>query len=232
MELAEINLSGPVGNETRRVWYEPVAEPEAVPLCLFLDAELYLDRVEAANVIDQLRGVGRFKRHRCVFVSSGSSALRHRDYTCHAGYTRFLTECVVPEFGRSATSMHTLVGLSLSGLAAAFVALQHSAIFSTAICQSPSAWWEREWLRRHLPGAKRTAARFWISVGDGETESDVRHAPTNMYQGAPQLDSCRRLAESLRAIGADVRFNQFAGGHDTACWRAELPDALMWAGEI
>jgi pimeloyl-ACP methyl ester carboxylesterase len=36
-----------------------------------------------------------------------------------------------------------LAGLSLSGLAAAYAATRHPAVFRAAVCQSPAFWWER-----------------------------------------------------------------------------------------
>ncbi|CAM5452935.1 enterochelin esterase [Streptomyces californicus] len=41
------------------------------------------------------------------------------------------------------------------------------------------------------------------------------------------LGENRRLRNVLRARGYDVRYGEFNGGHDYACWRGGLADGLV-----
>jgi hypothetical protein len=60
---------------TRTVWVaNPSAEPAKV-CCVFLDAELYIDRLRCEDFID--KSITR------VYVSSGKPNDRHIDYTCN-----------------------------------------------------------------------------------------------------------------------------------------------------
>ena len=186
------------------------------PLCLFMDGEYYLDHVGARAAVEAL-GLS------AAWVSYDSPASRHVDYTCSERYARFVTQELLPWLGEE---IRVVAGLSLSGLAAAHLALEHPGRFPRAICQSPSAWWSEERLAEAVRARGGGPVPAWISVGDQEIESDLRHPPSDMYQGATQVDSCRRLAE---AWGPSARFSIFEGGHDPACWARELPEALRWA---
>jgi enterochelin esterase family protein len=167
-----------------------------------------------------------------VFVSHGDAALRHRVFACSADFSGFIVEELLPELRRRFPTLapggHQLLGLSLSGLAAAHLALTHPDHFPAAVCQSPSFWWNDEAFRRQLLPAGTSRPRLWVSVGNQETTAGVAHPPTGLYQGTCQLDSCRRTADDLRQAGYAVAFREYDGGHDLAPWIAELPDALRW----
>jgi enterochelin esterase family protein len=216
----------------RRIWSAGVRTGVPAALLLFLDAELYLERVSAAQVVRQLEDEGRIPHVVSAFVSSHDRTARHADYVCDLGYSRFLSEEVVPFVGARHPEVNpervVLIGLSLSGLAAAHAALT-TGRFAAAICQSPSFWWDNERLASSLPDAGSTSAAFWVSVGDRETESEVSHPPSGLFQGPSQRDSCERGAAALRAAGYRVSHRVFQGGHDPACWRDDLALALPWA---
>jgi enterochelin esterase family protein len=122
-----------------------------------------------------------------------------------------------------------LAGLSLSGLAAADVATRYPAVFRAAVCQSPSFWWQRGRFAAQLPAATPTGPEFWISVGSRETETGMSHPPSGLRQELTQLAGCELAAAALRAKGYHVSYREHDGGHDPACWRADLSLALPWA---
>jgi enterochelin esterase family protein len=163
-------------------------------------------------------------------LSSLDAAQRHIEYTCHEPFADFLGLDLVVwiEQNLGKHERYWLCGLSLSGLAAIYTALRHPQVFSGAIGQSPSAWWNREWLTKSLPQLAPITGRFWISVGDRELDECVSHPPTGLYQEVNQLDSCRNLSQQLTANGADLKHVEFAGGHDPQCWARELSDALQF----
>lgn len=158
---------------------------------------------------------------RCAWLHSGDPPDRHRDLTLSEDFLRFLEREVLPRLG----AIDVVVGLSLSGLAAAHASFRRPHLFPRAVCQSPSAWFDDERLVRELRDAGGADAPAWISVGRGEVEHGVSHPPTGLFQGTSQLDACGRLAE---AWGPTARFAPFDGGHDFACWSAELVEALSW----
>jgi enterochelin esterase-like enzyme len=165
-------------------------------------------------------------------VSHGGAAARHDDFVCRPEYNAFLRDEVLPSLEADRDQAPPLlVGLSLSPLAAAFAVLACPAAFLRAVCQSPSAWQNGEWLARRAAGGPGRAGRYDLGVGSEETEADVRHAPSGMLQGTSQVESVRRFAAELERQGHQVRMWTIAGGHDPACWTEDLPAALAWATE-
>lgn len=215
----------------RRLWIDRRTAAPA-RLLVFLDAELYLERVQAVEVVRQLEENGVIPPVASVFVSNNGADSRHADYVCDRDYARFLTDELLPFiFGRHPqmpSDQVVLVGLSLSGLAAAHAAIV-TGRFRAAVCQSPSFWWEQERFAATLPRPGNPAAAFWVSVGDLETESGVSHPPSGIFQGTNQRDSCDRGSAALRAAGYVVSHRVYHGGHDPACWREDLALALPWA---
>jgi enterochelin esterase family protein len=121
-----------------------------------------------------------------------------------------------------------IAGLSLSGLAAAYAATRHPAVFRAAVCQSPSFWWERGRFADELPAATQAGPQFWICVGSRETEAGLSHPPSGLRQGLTQIAGSLSAAAALRAKGYDVSYREYAGGHDPGCWRDDLSLALPW----
>lgn len=225
MELFEQTIvSAQLGSE-RKLWVEV---REAARLCAFLDGELCRDRVGAPSIVDRLRSQGLWLDTRCVFVSSGDPAARHRDFVCQGFYNGFLLDELLPQLGASRPVY--LVGLSLSGLAAVYAGCCQPRAFAGVISQSPSAWWNDQWVVHWASEQRLEGLRMWLSVGSRETGEDLRHEPSRMHQRSSQLEAVPRLAAAMPPRGAEVRFEFFEGGHDPACWAAELPAALAWLG--
>lgn len=205
MEQREI--TSPAVRGSRKVWLD--RQEGATHGCLFLDAELYLERVRAPELVPGLT---------CAYLSYGEPSDRHIDFVCEDRFSRFLVDELLPWLDLDVPVI--LCGLSLSGLATAYAVASYPDRFAGALCQSPSAWWNDEWLVRHCPpGAKEQ--RFWVSVGDEEVAENVTHGA--LVQKTSQVDSCRRLAEVL-----ETPLQVFSGGHDPVAWAKELPQALAW----
>lgn len=168
-----------------------------------------------------------------VFVSSNDAVSRHADYVCSSAYATFLADAVVPWIVSHRTEGERdriiVVGLSLSGLAAAHAALTFPDRFESAICQSPSLWWNAEQFRTGLAVARKSGPAFWISVGDQETTCGVSHPPTALFQASSQMAACERSNEALIEAGYSTHYRVFEGGHDPECWRNDLALALPWA---
>jgi enterochelin esterase family protein len=214
-----------------QLWRQPVADP-SIPrrLAIFLDGEFYLERMQTPALLEQLETAGQIPPLAAVYVSHHDGASRQRDFVCRAEYTRFLVEELIPWVQRASASelasSHLLVGLSLSGLAALFAAVDYPQVFSHVLAQSPSTWWNDEWFVRRCRESRAPLGRVWLSVGDLETDENVTHPPTPLIQVVSQLDSCQRLAAVLAARCTKFAFNTFHGGHSMECWREELPEAL------
>ena len=167
-----------------------------------------------------------------VFVSHGEAAARHTDYVCDPQFARFIAEDVVSRARARVPSLsaehHVICGLSLSGLAAAHISLLYPTRFPAALCQSGSFWWEPDAFAHVVQERPPVRSRFWLSVGDEETDVGVSHPPTGLFQGISQIEGVERACAVLEEHGADVNFHRYRGGHGFEHWRAELSDALLW----
>ena len=63
--------------------------------------------------------------------------------------------------------------------------------------------------------------RFWLSVGDHETEVDD---PPEVSQ----IEGVKNVCQVLKSLHATVHYDEYHGGHDLKYWRAELGQALLW----
>ena len=211
------------------MWAEPAGDH---PTWVFLDGELYLERVRAQDLVEEARDEHRLPQARCVFVSHGGPSARHDDFTCRPEYTTFLRDAILPHLGvEVGRAPPLLVGLT-SALAAAFAVRSCAAGRPFPARSSVAVRVVAGRLRRHVERGAPGAGRYYFRVGTEETETGVRHAPTDMYQGVSQLDSVRRLADALDCRGNEVRLRTFAGGHDPRGWADELVDALAWADRV
>jgi enterochelin esterase-like enzyme len=67
-----------------------------------------------------------------------------------------------------------------------------------------------------------------LDVGTQEIHENVRHKE-DVVQVVSQIEGVRRFRDALLAQGYAVRYQEFDGGHDYACWNGTLIDALKWA---
>jgi enterochelin esterase family protein len=222
------SISSPTLRGKRKVWVE--SGKDNGQCCIFLDAELYIERVGALKIVQRLVVAKEMPATTCVYLSCGEAIDRHTDFACNTQFARFIARefiSWIDDF-TGLSNEFVLCGLSLSGLAAAFAGLRHPEVLPRVLCQSPSAWWNDEWLAKQLVDERLDPLKCWISVGNQETDESATHGPTGMIQGASQLASCRRLAQALEDARATVKEHIFAGAHEPACWAAELPSALRW----
>lgn len=226
--LSEAVFTGPATNIERQVWTQPANTDAPQTAVLFLDAELYIDRVQAPAVMEK-----ECPHALAIYVSNNGAAARHVDYTCNPTYAKFIVEDVLPWVLRTHPTLEAskmvLAGLSLSGLAAADIGMRSPGRFSHVICQSPSFWWEKERFRSMIPPKPAHAPAYWICVGDLETQSGVSHPPTGLRQDATQIEACERARDVLIERGYRVAYRTYDGGHDPACWQTDLALALQWA---
>ncbi len=212
----------------RQAWIHPA---ESARDCLiFLDGELYTDRVKAPETLTAARASESLPPLTCVYLPNRSAEDRHEAYTCNDRFAAFvaleLPRWIEREVGRFERLF--LCGLSLSALQSIFTGLRHPGLFAGVLAQSPSAWWQDERLASCLDALPCSRGRFWISVGTQELQENAAHPPTPLIQKTSQLASVRRLAQRLTEAGHDLHLHEYDGGHDPACWGEELPQALAW----
>lgn len=228
-DLVERIIRSRSGGFERTLWTLTPRNGQAVAAIIFLDGELYVERVMAAGVVQRLQECAAIPPVASVFVSNGGAAARHDDFACCPEYAKFIAKDLVGSISIEHPTVHEFIiaGLSLSGLMAAYAATRYPEVFRTAICQSPSLWWERGRFYQELPLAG-PGMELWICVGSQETDSGISHPPSGLLQEMTQVAGCTRAAAALREKGYSVSYREFNGGHDPECWREDLALALPW----
>lgn len=232
MSPSEYIVESASGAISKRVWLldPPSGDPDHI--AVFLDGEFYVNRMNGPSIIHDLQCRGDIPRIACAFVSHVDGAARHRDLTCSSDYADFvageLMQWMHQRHPTVSAADHFVGGASLSGLAAAFIALSYPQVFTRCLCHSGSFWWNDEWLTAQLQYMPNSQTRFWLSVGDQETATGVSHPPSGLRQEGSQIAACTRFAEALAARRNPVHHRIYSGGHDFGPWKDELPDALRW----
>lgn len=224
--------SAHLGNE-RPIWIrEPHNPSTAQHLILFLDGEWYRERVGVLDVLASLGG--DIADSWFVFVSSHGENARWRESPCHPPFAAFIGDELFPWLQQRHPALHqirtrTLIGLSYTGLASAFIARERPGIFQNVISQSGSFWWNEGWL---IDAFKKSPTRlptaFYLSVGTRETQENLHHRH-DVVQTTSQLTSVRHFRDALLFREHTVHYTEFDGAHSFDAWRANLPDALRWA---
>jgi enterochelin esterase family protein len=218
-------------DDERRVWLQtpaPARRPAA--LCILLDGEYYVERMEAPAHLEAEQTASALPPIALAYVSHVDAAVRWTDSFCNYRFAAFIGEELLPwaagQFGLRAENTPVILGgLSLTGLAAAHAALTCGASISAVLCQSASFWWSDGRFIAECRQRRRLPLRFRISCGTKETIEYVEHGP-GLVQRTSQLASNRLMRDVLVENGWDVSYEEFNGGHDLGSWRADLPNSL------
>ncbi|MDF1816986.1 MAG: GNAT family N-acetyltransferase [Verrucomicrobiales bacterium] len=217
-------------NRIVRLQRAPSDKPHC--LCLFLDGESYWRDMDVIPLLNELIEEAKLPPMTIALVGHVSGSARHEDYTCNESYAHFIGDAVMPWLKREVSGLndygHTICGLSLSGLMSVYLTLQYPQYFPGCISQSGSHWWKHEWFVAMARSQSPIDARFWLSVGDLETDVGVKHPPTGLLQKISQIEGVETATRVLEDIGGKVHFHKYHGGHSNECWRNELGHALLW----
>src|SRR5580704_14530040 len=129
MKESLYRLKSRILHNERNIWIrEPTDLGQPFNLAIFLDAELYRDRVGAQSVISDLEGAASIGPTLIVFVSHESVEARWQECPCNPAFAAFIADELLPWIeSKYQTAKHfqerVLVGLSYTGLAAAYIAI-------------------------------------------------------------------------------------------------------------
>lgn len=235
MPESEHTLHSEILDNERRIWIrEPASRQTDLDLLVILDAELYRNRVQAPQIIEDLFESGTLSQTLVVYVSCVSMDARWIECPCYPPFTTFVAKELIPSiherYPKTAHAKERVIaGLSYTGLAASFVALTHDGLFTKVISQSGSYWSNDCWLIREFDGQSlKHPPAFFLDVGDKETQEYVWHKE-DVVQTISQVEGVERFRDMLLKNGYEVRYDTFSGGHSAEAWATSLPNALKWA---
>ncbi|MGO1316720.1 MAG: alpha/beta hydrolase-fold protein, partial [Cellulomonadaceae bacterium] len=199
------------------------APPGGWGVLVLLDGQDWIG-ARVTTVLDALAASGRIRPMLTVLVGGSDDPWRVRDLMCDADYVDFLADRVLSDVGErwtvSPLPQHTAIaGQSLGGLTAVYAQALRPDRFGASISQSGAFWWphadlsdpDSQWLTRAIVAGGLRLNRVWLEVGTKEPG---------------QVTANRHLAAALHGR-AQVTWREYDGGHDRACWRAGLAEAIL-----
>ncbi|MGO1053516.1 alpha/beta hydrolase-fold protein [Crossiella sp. CA198] len=239
--LTELRLtSAALGNERRVTVYRPPVGEGPFPLVVMLDGECWTRVAELPTALDNRIADGALAPAVVAFVHTPEVAdrpgARLRESTCNPALTMLLADELPPllrEFDVTTDPARTvLAGNSLTGLAAAYTALERPEVYGNVLSSSGSFWWgyadhpiaatlggkdgEPEWLTRQYADAPAVPVRFWLDCGILEA-GNVPWIP-----GVDPRAANRHFRTVLRAKGNQVDYFEAPGGHEFVSFRRNV----------
>lgn len=221
-------LPSRVLNERRTFWVclPPRYSPQHnYPVVYANDGDGYLHFAELPRVMDYLIEHGQVKPFIAVLIKPTD---RETEYTRHKAYVRFLTNELVPWVDnylatRAEASARVIIGAGLGGWIAAHVAWRRPNVFGAVGVQSGYLSYQNDALMRGYAAAPHLGTRFYLTVGEFET--DMRG------DGHPEGDlvaAQRRFVELLQRQGYQVQSAEYPEGHQWGFWRAHLGEMFKF----
>ncbi|MFY8000527.1 MAG: alpha/beta hydrolase-fold protein [Candidatus Kapaibacteriota bacterium] len=195
----------------------------AFPVIYVADGQEYRDERLGAMpiVMDNLIADNRIAPTIAVFLdprnpNNLSQNRRIDEYAANARYADFLANELVPQIDsiyntRRSASARAIMGTSVGGINAAFVAMTKAETFGLAALHSP-ALWLRPAIEAMYRDSARKPLRLWMSTGtifDTEVQA-------------------RRLREIWQQKGYTHEYIEVAEGHSWGNWRSLMDDALRF----
>src|SRR5437763_4291270 len=224
-----------LGNE-RPIWiYTPhsyAANKKPYGLLVLSDGGLYVNSAQVANTLDNLIAAGLIPPLVAVMLDNPD---RGRELSCSSAYADFLAQEIVPwartNYHATDRPEQTIIGgVSLGGLAAAFVGFKHPEVFGNVLSQSGSFWWKPdnekdwEWLTHQFGANARLPLRFSFEAGLLEHTSG---GPPRRPIPPPLLVANRNLRDTLQKKRYSVHYTEFNGNHTLFNWRGTLASHLI-----
>ncbi|MET0468522.1 MAG: enterochelin esterase [Aeromicrobium sp.] len=215
-----VTETGPAG---RTIWVHRPGRAGDAPrrVVVALDGDAWTTSQSLPTILDNLVADGRLPEVCALLVDSGDREARWRDLDAAGGIDEYIVDELLPwardRFGVSADPADVVVvGQSLGGLSALRTGLRHPGSVGAVIAQSASLWSDD--LIELARACPDPSLRVHLEVGSLEWVLVEPH---------------RELAAAMTQAGLDVAYAEFTGGHDYACWRGGIADALvgLWGPE-
>lgn len=194
---------------SERVWvYEPAHAPDAGPVLILFDGQVWLEQMGLVPALDALIDSGLLPPvHVAMIDSRDQGEYRAEHVGVPGGHVDLVIDTLLPLLrSRFAVSPHgadTIVsGQSYGGIASLWALVLADGEIGHAIAQSPSLW-------RFDVAEALAACPHWLTA----------RILSGTFEG-PMLMHARDLARALS--GRDVRVTSVSGGHDWAWWSVRL----------
>ncbi|WP_306333726.1 enterochelin esterase [Streptomyces sp. KL118A] len=203
------------------------------PVVVLCDGDMWFGRLALQDTLDALVADRAVPPPVVLAPDAVDRLTRWQDLTARDEYVGFLADEVLPwaaaRWPLTADPARTVVaGQSLGGLTALYAGLRRPERFGAVLAQSPSLWW-RPGLPHGVPKSVPAGETPWLAelFATETPRPPLRvHLDVGLHEGS-MVDHSRLMYETLAAHGHTVSLREYNGGHDYACWRGGLADALV-----
>lgn len=196
---------------------------------IFFDGNEYANLLNVPKALDILVEQGKLPPIQAVFIDPINAQIRPKELTPNADFSQFFQKEFLPWLDQQIerdVSKTVLLGSSLGGLSAAYLALENPTQISHVVPLSGSFWWRKESSDEpngmsHIIRQKKlkTKQHWFISANSYETSK--AHNELSILNTSPVV------ANDLKEQGQDVIFKTYTGGHSYAVWQVVVQDALQ-----
>lgn len=233
--LTKFDFSSQLLHNQRLAWIYTPANYDAsktYPLLVVMDGDSYTSLIPMPTILDNLIAAKAIPPVVAVLLGNAPDNAREAEMNCNRAWSDSVAKEVLPWLRtrhnlKFAEGNITIIGDSLTGLAAACAAHDYPELFGKVISQSGSyyrapAGEEPEWLARHLAREPPIPVQFYLEIGLLETAFVPSRDPS-------MLTANRHLRDVLTAKGNRVHYVEHYSGHEHLTWRATIADALVWS---
>jgi enterochelin esterase family protein len=223
-------------NDEYRVWiYTPIGysqDQEPYKMLVLNDGFEYIYGLSATLLLDNLIYEKQIQPIVAVFIESKDN--RFEMLSCNENFTKFVSEEIVTHIRKTYNVSYKaedsiIGGLSLGGLAAAYLGLKKPEVFGNVLSQSGSFWWCPEWTPKKA-NSKEDFEETWISNLFKEKERlELKfYLEVGILEGNTMIKPNMIMKDLLLSKGYDVEYSEFKGGHDYLSWGETLARGLVY----
>jgi enterochelin esterase family protein len=239
--LSEVSWHSMRLGEQRRAWvYRTGDAPSApLPLVWLLDGQRWAVQQPVFAALDADTARGKLAPAIYVLVDAIDGERRERDLSCSRVFWNALHHELHPLLARAAGATldpapAVVAGQSLGGLAATFAGLHWPERYGSVLSQSGSFWWPDSDMLMASPGQacpRQSGASGALArevAGGALPPGRLRIFQEVGSHEDVMIDVNDSMHAALAGARHELHYQQFAGGHDWACWRGGLLDGLAW----
>lgn len=201
---------------------------------IFFDGQQYSKLINIPKVLEIMVNQGKLPPVQAIFINHPNE-LRSQELTPNSKFSQYFSQEFLPwldqilQHERQSQST-AIIGSSLGGLSATYLALKNPDQISHVIPLSGSFWWQRT--TTDLPNGISHMIRNMTKSGESNKKQSW-YISANNYEtsehenGLSILNSSPFVAEDLKRAGHDVTYKQYIGGHTYAIWQVSLQEALL-----
>lgn len=190
------------------------------------DGNDYIEVLSAVETLNNLIASKKIPPIVAIFIDSKEET-RGKELKCNDSFCEIITKELISwvrqNYNISDNPEEAIIcGLSLGGLTAAYLGLNHSDIFGNVLSQSGYYWYNSEdfvpnedcWMSTKFKEVNKLPLKFYFDIGVLETKYKI-------------IDTNINLRDILISKGYNVDFQWFNGGHDYLSWGETLANGLI-----